>query len=263
MLIKSITKLISLERVSLNFAFNKIEELKYLETTLIELKTVNYLEIKLHKTDVELPKILELVESLKEELFVINFNLKMLKVSCDRNVPLLILKQKVEEICSAEFSTGKGRVLRCDVVGFDNKFYTIYIKKNDKLHSNRTKGGGMAVKKSPKFEMFPKMATMTEGYTLSNFNSNNKLSNICYQLYTSTDSFNNYICLTCCELKEMNKYMHYCKFCASNCGHAQLKDHYFVKAGENTRCVCAYSGCCKSDTKVVICGDKLGATIKK
>lgn len=71
----------------------------------------------------------------------------MLKVSCDRNVPLLVLKQKVEEITSVEHMT-KGRMLRCDVVGFDNRYYTIFIKKNDKLHSNRNKG--MAVKKSPK-----------------------------------------------------------------------------------------------------------------
>jgi hypothetical protein len=94
---------------------------------------------------------------------------------------------------------------------------------------------------------------MSQGITLSNFNSNNKLGNICYQLFTSSDAFTNYICLTCCELKEMNKYMHYCKFCVTNCAHAQLKDHYFVKVSESTRCVCAYSGCCKSDTKVVIC----------
>jgi hypothetical protein len=41
-------------------------------------------------------------------------------------------------------------MLRSEVVGFDNRFYTIYIKKNDKLYSNRGKGGGMAVKRSPK-----------------------------------------------------------------------------------------------------------------
>lgn len=50
--------------------------------------------------------------------------------------------------------------------------------------------------------MVPKM-TMNEGMTMSNFNSNNKGSNfsVCYQLYTCSDSFNNYICLTCCENK--------------------------------------------------------------
>lgn len=95
MLIKSITNLTSLERVTLNFALNKIEEIKYLYNTLIELKGINYLELKLQKTDVDLAKILELIEGLKEELFVINFSLKMLKVSCDRCVPLFVLKQKI------------------------------------------------------------------------------------------------------------------------------------------------------------------------
>lgn len=89
-------------------------------------------------------------------------------------------------------------MLRSDVVGFDNRFYTIYIKKNDKLHSTRGKGGGMAIKKSPKLELLPKMQTLAQGFTMSNFNSNNKLSNICSQLFTSTDAFTNYICLTCC-----------------------------------------------------------------
>lgn len=101
MLIKSITHLISLERVTINFAFNKIEDVKYLFNALVELKSINYLELRLHKTDVDIGKILELIEGLKEELFVINFSLKMLKVTCDRNVPQLVLKQRVEEICSS------------------------------------------------------------------------------------------------------------------------------------------------------------------
>jgi hypothetical protein len=44
----------------------------------------------------ELQMILDLIECLKEELFVINFNLKMLKISCDRYVPLLVLKSRIE-----------------------------------------------------------------------------------------------------------------------------------------------------------------------
>jgi hypothetical protein len=75
-------------------------------------------------------------------------------------------------------------MLRSDVVGFDNKFYTVYIKKNDKNYSNRTKQHG----KKP--NLLPKMATMSEGMSISNltsnFNSNNKLANVCYQLYTSS-----------------------------------------------------------------------------
>jgi hypothetical protein len=66
MIIKSITSLKTLDRVILNFSFNKIQELKYLEATLQELLSVNYLEIKLHKTEVELGKLLELIECLKE-----------------------------------------------------------------------------------------------------------------------------------------------------------------------------------------------------
>ena len=40
-------------------------------------------------------------------------------------------------------------MLRTDIVGFDNKYYTIYIKKNDKSYSNRGKVG-MGVKKMNK-----------------------------------------------------------------------------------------------------------------
>ena len=98
---------------------------------------------------------MELVECLKEELLELNFNLKMLKVTCDRNVPLRVMRGRLEAICSGE-GTGKGRTLRCEVLGFDNHYYTLFIKKNDKLHSIRTKGGP-AVKKSPKL---PKSATL-------------------------------------------------------------------------------------------------------
>jgi hypothetical protein len=61
----------------------------------------------------------------------------------------------------------------------------------------------------------------------------------------------------------MNKYMYYCRFCLTSCGHQLLKDHYFVKVSESTRCVCAYSGCCKSENKPAVCGDKIGASLKK
>jgi len=92
MMIKSITNLPALERVTLNFAFNKIEDLKYLLNALTMLKSISFLDLKLYKTEVDLTKILELIECLKEELFVINFSLKMLKISCDRYVPLEVLK---------------------------------------------------------------------------------------------------------------------------------------------------------------------------
>ena len=52
MLIKSTSNIKALERVSLNFAYNKIDELKYLETVLLEMLNINYLEIKLHRTDI-------------------------------------------------------------------------------------------------------------------------------------------------------------------------------------------------------------------
>ena len=177
------TNISSLERVTLNLSFNKIEDLKYLEKALIMLKSITYLELKLHKTDVSLDMILELIEGLKEDMFVINFNLKMLKVSCDRYVPLLVLKNKVEDICY-ESSSGRSKMLRSDVVGFDNKYYTIYIKKNDKSYSTRLKGGG-GIRKP----MLAKMSTMTEGLTMSNFSPNfnsSKAVEVCYQLYTSS-----------------------------------------------------------------------------
>lgn len=67
----------------------------------------------------------------------------MLKLSCDRSMPLRQFKDAIEFACS-----GKGKSLRCEIIGFDNKYFTVYIKKNDKTHSTRTKGG--AVKRSPK-----------------------------------------------------------------------------------------------------------------
>jgi hypothetical protein len=88
--------------------------------------------------------------------------------------------------------------LRCDVVGFDNKYSTVYLKKKDKGHSNRVKGGAVN-KKSPKLQLLSKGSTLSENLTLTNFHSNNqKEVTTCYQFYTTTESFNNYICLTCC-----------------------------------------------------------------
>jgi hypothetical protein len=71
----------------------------------------------------------------------------MLKISCDRNMPLKAFKDALELVCSAHSS--KGRLLRADVVGFDNHYFTVYLKKNDKGHSTRGKGGAVA-KRSPK-----------------------------------------------------------------------------------------------------------------
>lgn len=224
MLIKAISGLKTLERVNFNFAFNKIEEVKYLENALMELLTINYLELKLQHTEVGLGRMIELIDCLKE---LFEFSLKMLKISCDRTMPLKSFKDALEQVCSAH--SPKGKLLRAEVVGFDNHYFTAYLKKNDKGFSNRAKGGA-AAKRSPKLEFLPKAQTMSEGLTMTNFNSASKSSNICYQFYTSSDSFHNYICLTCCEQREMNKYMYYCKFCMTSCVHQQLKDHYFVKA---------------------------------
>jgi hypothetical protein len=140
-----------------------------------------------------LKKIIDLVESLKE---LFEFDLKVLKISCDRNMPLRLFKDAVEIACHA--TTAKGKALRADVIGFDNRFFTVYLKKNEKGHSTRIKGGP-AAKRSVKLEVIPKAQTMTEGITLSNFNSASKLNSICYQFYTSSESFQNYLCLTCCE----------------------------------------------------------------
>lgn len=156
MLIKSITNMPNLERVTLNFSFNKIQDLKYLENALTMLKHISYLELKLYQTEVDLRKILELIDCLKEELFVLNFSLKMLKISCDRYQPILLLKHRVEEICY-ESNSGNNRKLRTDIVGFDNKYYTIYIKKNDKPNTNRNRGT-VALKKP---NLLPKMNTMS------------------------------------------------------------------------------------------------------
>lgn len=50
MLVNALSGVKTLERVTLNFAFNKIEEANYLEKALMELLTVNYLELRLQKT---------------------------------------------------------------------------------------------------------------------------------------------------------------------------------------------------------------------
>lgn len=98
--------------------------------------SVNYLEIKLHKTDVELGKLLELIECLKE---LFEFSLKMFKVTCDRNMPLDIFRSVVEDQCIFK-GASKGKGLRCDIVGFDNRYFNVYVKKKDKGHSTRVKG---------------------------------------------------------------------------------------------------------------------------
>jgi len=64
----------------------------------------------------------------------------MLKISCDRNLPLSIFKNTVEQQCISKH-TSKDKVLRCDVVGFDNRCFTVYIKKKEKAYTNRVRGG--------------------------------------------------------------------------------------------------------------------------
>lgn len=62
-------------------------------------------------------------------------------------MPLKQFRDAVEIVCSTNLT--KGRSLRCDITGFDNRNFTVYIKKNDKGHTNRSKGGP-AAKRSPK-----------------------------------------------------------------------------------------------------------------
>lgn len=50
MLVNALSGVKTLERVTLNFGFNKIEEANYLEKALMELLTVNYLELRLQRT---------------------------------------------------------------------------------------------------------------------------------------------------------------------------------------------------------------------
>ena len=61
----------------------------------------------------------------------------------------------------------------------------------------------------------------------------------------------------------MAKHMYYCGFCMKSCAHVNLKDHYFVRVEESTRCICAYSGSCKSDNQPTICADLMGVTLRK
>lgn len=87
---------------------------------------------------------IKLIDCIKE---LFEFSLKMLKISCDRNMPLKAFKDAVDHVCSAQ--SPKGKVLRSDVIGFDNHYFTVYLKKNDKGHSTRAKGGAVG-KRSPK-----------------------------------------------------------------------------------------------------------------
>ena len=107
-----------------------------------------------------------------------------------------------------------------------------------------------------------KKSSVTEG-TMMNFHSGGKSSSVCNQLFTSFESFSNFMCVTCCQSKEVAKKLYFCSFCMKNCGHMNQKDHYFVRVEAGTRCSCAYSGACKSDNKATICADVMGVPLKK
>ena len=144
-------------------------------------------------------------------------------------------------------------------MGFDNVCFTVYLKKNEKA-THRTRGAAVNRKLPkgspmllPKFsstsgisvtsnksgmsgttvdagsnrDLDVKKSSIMEG-TMMNFHSGGRSSSVCSQLFTSFESFNNYMCVTSCQSSEIAKKLYYCSFCMKNCGHSNQKDIYFV-----------------------------------
>jgi hypothetical protein len=81
-------------------------------------------------------------------LFDFSNNLKILKISCDRSMPLQAFRNALDSHTPNTSHSPNARLIRSEVVGFDNHNYTIFLKKNER-HTTRGKGGAVA-KKSPK-----------------------------------------------------------------------------------------------------------------
>lgn len=78
-----------------------------------------------------------------------------------------------------------------------------------------------------------------------------KQEGLCYNFYRTNQTFENYQCLSCCEIKESFKYTYFCKWCIEHCAH---KGHNIIKSYTRSQCNCAYSGACSSDVKQILCG---------
>ena len=105
-----------------------------------------------------------------------------MKITCNRNMPLKIFKEIIQDECINK-SLNKSTILRCDVVGYDNNCFMIYLKKKDKAHTNRIKMGASSKKAKT---VLLKLPSISEGFSASNYNSASKSESICSQLYTLT-----------------------------------------------------------------------------
>ena len=94
---------------------------------------MNVIEIRLHKTETSVERTIEFIKSLKE---LFEFKLKILKVSVNRHINFKLLKEKVESFC---IEKGVKKII-CDVIGFDNSYFMIYLKKKPKAFARGSKG---------------------------------------------------------------------------------------------------------------------------
>lgn len=101
---------------------------------------LNVIEVRLHKTETSVERCVEFIKNLKE---LFEFKLKILKVSVNRVVNLKGLKEKIEAIC---LEKGVKKII-CDVIGFDNAYFMIYLKKKPKTFTRGGSKGSTSVRK--------------------------------------------------------------------------------------------------------------------
>ena len=109
------------------------------------------------------------------------------------------------------FCVEKGvKKFMCDVIGFDNNYFMIYLKKRPKNFTRNSKNS-TSIKKD-KLDALKFSNTLSFGGTLSSFHPSslkNTMENIsaktavgiCTRLYTMSSGYDNYLCLGCCENK--------------------------------------------------------------
>jgi hypothetical protein len=117
------------------------------------------------------------------------------------------LKENIEKFC-----VEKGvRKIICDIIGFDNSYFMIYLKKKPKTFARGSKGSN-SVKKDKLESALKFNNTISLGGTMSGFGATHHAKNtipldnnsvkpaagLCQRLYTISDSYENYMCLGCC-----------------------------------------------------------------
>lgn len=189
-----------------NISWNAIEDIAYLTASIKNLTNITSLELKLHHCQLPINQIIEIVG---ETSLLFEEKLSICKITFDR----CMVKEEFKSMMVKAVSGVK--TIKVDVLGYDNRYFMVFIKKINRGGKNRINTG---IIKPDKQSMFQTKSVVDE--------KEEKKIGCCLSFYSNNRSYDNYVCLSCSELYEMSKCEYYCKFCIENCRH---KGHSIVK----------------------------------